>query len=108
MIEVMENKKMTREQARKIAAEKDPYVGVLLEELKDQYKVLTEGQEAMEDRMDRFDTNLTRVEVKVDKLGIRMDNMEDKFDDLAVDVRQKADKKDVIALGHRVAKLETT
>jgi len=106
MIGVMENKKIAYKNARKIAAEKDPYVGVLLEELRDQYKVLTEGQNAMEDRMDHFDTKLTRVEIKVDKVGIRMDTLGDKFDDLAMDIKGKADKKEVIVLNHRVTKLE--
>jgi hypothetical protein len=52
------------------------------------------------------EVRLDSVEIKVDHLGEKFEGMEVKFDALAEGLSQKADKKDVIALAHRVTKLE--
>ena len=89
-------------------AERDPSMGVILETLNDNMKLLLEGHEVMQTRIDKLDIRMGRVEGKIDNLEVKFDAMEEKFDDLAKDVRQKADKKDVIALANRVTKLEIT
>jgi hypothetical protein len=43
MIGVMENKKIPYKLAEKVVAERDPYVGVVLEDVKDKFKTVLEG-----------------------------------------------------------------
>jgi ribosome assembly protein YihI (activator of Der GTPase) len=106
MIVVMENKKMSYEEAQKALAEQDRYVGVVLEALNDKVDVLVEGQEAMEVRMDRFDGRMNRLEVKVDHLDTEVVVIREKLDVVVDDINKKAEKRDFIALEHRVKKLE--
>jgi predicted nucleic acid-binding Zn-ribbon protein len=110
MIGVMEDKKIFEQLAykiaREVAAEKDRRHGVILEDIQGKFQFLVEGQNAMEKRMDGFDTQLARVETKVDNLEVQVCGIETKVDGIAAELRQKADKKDVVALECRVTKLE--
>lgn len=120
--------------AREVAAEKDRRHGVILEDIQGKFQILKEGQEAMENRMDRFDGRLARVEdkidgmdarltmvesridgidvwldkidIRIDKIDVRMDRMDGKIDGIVTGVAGKVDKKEMGVLRHRVAKLE--
>lgn len=110
MIGVMEDEKIFEQLAykiaREVATEKDRRHGVILEDIQGKFESLVEGQEAMESRMDGFDTRLARVEEKIDGMEVRLMGVEDKIDDIALELQQKADKEDVVMLERRVAKLE--
>jgi SMC interacting uncharacterized protein involved in chromosome segregation len=103
MIGVMEDKKIFEQLAykiaREVAAEKDRRHGVILEDIQGKFNALTEGQNAMEKRMDRFDGRLVKIEVNVEKVG-------ETLNEIREDIRDKADKKDVVALECRATKLE--
>jgi archaellum component FlaC len=138
MIGVMEDKKIFEQLAykiaREVAAEKDRLHGIILEDIQGKFQFLKEGQEAMEERMDRFDGRLARVEDKIDgmdarlivvenridgidvrldkidgrldRIDVRMDRMDGKIDGIVTGITGKADKKEVVVLGHRITNLE--
>ena len=92
MIGVMEDKKIFEQLAykiaREVAAEKDRRHGVILEDIQGKFNALTEGQNAMEKRMDRFDGRLVKIEVNVEKVG-------ETLNEIREDIRDKADKKEM-------------
>jgi hypothetical protein len=95
------------------SSEKDSYIGMMVEKMSDKIDLMVEDREVLHARIDRLDGRMGKlevqvesIEIKVDHLGERFDGMEVKFDVLAENLSQKADKKDVIALVHRVTKLE--
>lgn len=67
MIGSME-KKITYGKAKKVLAERDPYVGVVLEKMKDDIKIISEGYEGVQDRIDRLDGKVNKLEVRVDQM----------------------------------------
>jgi len=48
MIIGMNNKNISKKEARKVLAERDPYVGIVLEDIQDKLKIMIDGQ-AMSD-----------------------------------------------------------
>ena len=64
----MEKKKITYKYAKKVLAERDPYVGVVLEGMRDEIKIMSEGYEGVQDRIDRLDGKVNKLEVKVDQM----------------------------------------
>jgi polyhydroxyalkanoate synthesis regulator phasin len=68
MIGIMEKEKNTYGNAKKILAERDPYVGVVLEKMKDDIKIISEGYEGVQDRIDRLDGKVNKLEVRVDQI----------------------------------------
>jgi polyhydroxyalkanoate synthesis regulator phasin len=68
MIGVMGNKKTIYEKAKKVLAERDPYVGVVLEKMKGDIKIISEGYEGVQDRIDRLDGKVNKLEVRVDQM----------------------------------------
>jgi chromosome segregation ATPase len=113
MIGVMENKKLSYEEAQNGLKKRDPYSGVILETLKDKMDLLLEGHETAQKRIDRLDGRMGRVEAKLDKVEIKVDilqekvdGMDAKLDNLAKDIGKKVGKSEDLALGNRVTKLE--
>ena len=68
MIGIMEKRKMIYGKAKKILAERDPYVGVVLEKMKDDIKIISEGYESVQNRIDRLDGKVNKLEVRVDQM----------------------------------------
>jgi hypothetical protein len=64
----MEKKKITYKHAKKVLAERDPYVGVVLEGMRDEIKIISEGYEGVQDRIDRLDGKVNKLEVRVDQM----------------------------------------
>ena len=71
MIGIMEKEKMTYGKAKKVLARLDPYVGVILEKMKDDIKIISEGYEGVQDRIDRLDGKVNKLEVRVDQMEER-------------------------------------
>jgi hypothetical protein len=110
MMVSMTNKNISKKQARKVLAERDPYVGIVLEEISGQLKTVLEGQGVSDKRIDRLHGAVSRLEVGVEKLDTRLISVEievkdlnKKFDMLGA---KKADREEVQALDVRVTKLE--
>lgn len=105
--------------------------GVILEEFREIFKGLGEGQKILSEQMGRMEGRMDRMEGKVDKTEGRMDRMEGKVNDMQSEMRssfktvmeylaridteiqeikaglsQKADEKEVRELRDRVLKLE--
>jgi hypothetical protein len=64
----MENKKVPYNHAEKFVAKRDPYVGVVLEDVKDKFKATLEGYELVQKRIDRLDGRVGKLEARVDRL----------------------------------------
>jgi len=64
----MENKKIPYKRAEKVLAKRDSYVGVVLEEMGDKLKILLEGNEMAQKRIDRLDGRVGALEGRVDRL----------------------------------------
>lgn len=60
--------------------------GVILEEVRDMFKVLAEGQQIMQKDIQDLKVGQHRLETKVDKLEIKVDQLEVKVDKLEVKV----------------------
>jgi hypothetical protein len=67
MIRVMENKKNYRK-AKKVLAARDPYVGVVLEGMKDDINLISEEYEGVQGRIDRLDGKVNRLEARIDRM----------------------------------------
>jgi hypothetical protein len=63
----MENKKKYRK-AKKVLAERDPYVGVVLEGMKDDINLISEEYEGVQGRIDRLDGKVNRLEARIDRM----------------------------------------
>ena len=70
MMVIMENEKASYKEAAKALAKRDPYVGVILEDMGDKVKILFEGYEIVQNRIDRLDSRVNQLEVKVDRMEI--------------------------------------
>ncbi len=110
MIINMTNKNISKKQARKVLAERDPYVGIVLEEISGQLKTVLEGQGSSDKRIDRLHGAVSRLEVGVEKLDTRLmvvevevKELNKKFDLLDT---KKADREELQVLENRVTKLE--
>ena len=68
MIGVMENKKIPYKRAEKVVAERDPYVGVVLEDVRDKFKTVIEGYDLVQKRIDRLDNRVGKLEVSISQL----------------------------------------
>jgi hypothetical protein len=96
----MGKKNISKKHAEKVLGERDPYVGIVLEEINDNLKILLDGHEIIQGRIDRLDGGVGNVEIGLDRLDSDMQG-------LRFDLRGKADKHEVAVLGQRVTKLET-
>ena len=105
MIGIMKNKNLKEE----IIAAMDEgfrHHGVLLEEMRDNINILIDGQEILHGRVDRLDGRMNRIEAKVDRLEVEVGSVNTKIDTIVHKMSDKAEKEEVIALEHRVTKLE--
>jgi phage shock protein A len=68
MMVMMEKKKTLYKKAEKALAQRDPYVGMVLEEMRDKLKIALEGYEIVQNRIDRLDSRVNQLEVKVDRM----------------------------------------
>ncbi len=123
MIGVMENKKISNKKKQKTSFSD----GMMSEVLNDKMDLIIEGQtgtnesiDALSGRFSQLEDKVMRLEVKsmlteehlvglkgkLIKVDGKLDKLDKKFDGLAGDLRRKADKEAIVALGHRVEKIE--
>lgn len=65
-------------------AQGDPlrYLAVLMEDMRDDIKLLAEGQMALNERFGRLEAKVDNLEIKVDRLEAKFDNLEIRVDSL--------------------------
>jgi SMC interacting uncharacterized protein involved in chromosome segregation len=69
------------QKAKEVAKKRDPYLGIILEEMRDQRKILIEGNDVLERKIDRIDAKLetfkTEANEKFEMLFEDQDELKD-------------------------------
>jgi hypothetical protein len=97
---MMMEENLSPKEAEKILGERDPYVGIVLEEVNDKLSIIIEGNDTLELKIDRVDAKLETFRTEVNE----------KFDAYSEDMKSlrvgKAEKSDISVLERRVTRLE--
>ena len=96
---LLEEARQEFEKAKRELGRRDPYVGIVLEEIQGQLSTIIEGNDALESKIDRHYKEFCEFHVEANE----------KFEAYSEDMKSireiKADKRDVIILEPRVARL---
>ena len=79
-------------------------VGVILEEVRDMFKALAEGQNIIESKVNKLEEGQKRLEGRMDRLEFRMDGLENRMDKL--ECRMDRLEKDVKIIKSYVAAID--
>ena len=115
---MIEEKEKLLEEATKAIAEKDRYLGVLIEDTNHTYATILEAVDVIDKKIDGFEIRLGRridnLDEKIFAVDKRLDNFQTEtrenfkmfFEKLSAYDDDKADKRDVVALECRAIRLE--
>jgi peptidoglycan hydrolase CwlO-like protein len=111
MIIGMNNKNISKKEARKVLAERDPYVGIMLEEIQDTLKTVLDGQAMSDQGIDRLHGSVSRLEVTVERVDTRLSLVEMDMKDVKaslkqINTREESNASKIGVLENRVTTLE--
>jgi len=100
----MRKKKLTEKETEEKFKSTDPYAGAVLEEVREQMKIIVEGNNAIEKQLGDFQIE-TRKNFQDFQTETR-ENFQTVFEKLSAHDEDTANKRDLVALDRRVTRLE--